>query len=276
MVNYSKQDYEVQKGDKIAQLIIERIMDEEMVLVKELDITERGAKGFGSSDTEMSKQVGTGANLLTKSSPQNFSRTSPNDRLGKDRQETPGPGMMTQQVHTGVDLLTKHSWEVTGRSDKPNSHNYSLSEEVLSEPPYGQPDRGYKEMPSQPMMTKQVRTSADLLTNQFQKVTMPADRRRGHNPPKSNKIHISEITQKEFRRAYRDGETTAIVKFSQKEKQIYLRKINISTELAIRNKEEQRTKTKMETGLLRESGTKRIPRPATCLRERRANKFTTA
>ena len=40
-----------------------------------------------------------------------------------------------------------------------------------------------------------------------------------------------------------NGETTGVVKFSQKENQIYLRRINISTELAIRDKEEQRTKT---------------------------------
>ena len=73
--------------------------------------------------------------------------------------------MMTQQVRTGADLLTKHSWKVTGRSDQPNSHNQSLSEKVLSEHYKDQPDRGYREKPSQPMMTKQVRTSANLLTN---------------------------------------------------------------------------------------------------------------
>ena len=67
LVDLSNQDYEVQKGDRIAQLIVERIMDEEMVVVKELDTTERGTKRFRSSDTEMNKQVGTGANLLTKS-----------------------------------------------------------------------------------------------------------------------------------------------------------------------------------------------------------------
>ena len=158
--------------------------------------------------------------------------------------------MMTQQVRTSANLLTKHSWKVTGRSDKPNNHNRSLSEKVLCEPPNGQPDRGCREMPSQPMMTKQVRTGADLLTNQFQKVIIPTDRRRSHNPPKSYNIHTSEITQKEFRRAYRNRETTGIVKFSQKEKQIYLQKINISTELAIRNKEEQRTKAKKEEDFL--------------------------
>ena len=131
----------------------------------------------------------------------------------KGCQEAPRPGMMTQEVRTDANMLTKHSWKVTGQSDKPNSHNHSLSEKVLSEPPNGQPDKGCSEMPSQPTMSKQVRTRADLLTNQFQKVIITTDRRRGHNPPKSNKIHISEITKKEFGRAYQNGETTGIVSF---------------------------------------------------------------
>ena len=165
-------------------------MDEQMVMVKELVTTERGAKGIGSSDTRMNKQVGTGANLLTKSPHQNWHGTSlsePGESMKKKGcQETPRPRTMTQQVHTGANLLTKHSWEITGRLDQPNCHNQALSK----------------------------------------------------------KIHISAITQKEFRQAYRNGEATGIVKFSQKEKQIYLQKINISTELAIRNKEELGTRTK--------------------------------
>ena len=147
LVNLGDQDYQVQKGDKIAHLIVERSMNEEIVLVKELDTTGRGTKEFGSSDKEMNKQVGTGA---------------------------------------------------------------------------------------------------DLLTNQFQKVTIPTDHRRGYNPPKIYKIPISEIRQKQFHQAYRNGETTGIVKFSPKENQIYFRKINISAELAIQNKEGQRTKVKKE------------------------------
>ena len=59
LVNLGDQDYEVQKGDKIAQLIVERIMNEDIVLVKELDTTKRGMKGFGSSDTEMNKHTKT-------------------------------------------------------------------------------------------------------------------------------------------------------------------------------------------------------------------------
>ena len=54
------------KGDKIAQFIVERIAIEEAILVENLETTERGTKGFGSSDMELTKQVGTGPNLLTK------------------------------------------------------------------------------------------------------------------------------------------------------------------------------------------------------------------
>ena len=104
----------------------------------------------------------------------------------KGGKEAPRPGMMTQQVCTGAKLLTKHSWKVTERLDKPDSHN-----DFLSEPPNEQPNTGCRAMPSQLRTTKQVRTGANLLTNLSQKVTMPTDRRKDHNPPKSNKIHIS-------------------------------------------------------------------------------------
>lgn len=39
----------VKKGDRVAQLIIERISTPPVVEVKELDDTERGAGGFGST-----------------------------------------------------------------------------------------------------------------------------------------------------------------------------------------------------------------------------------
>ena len=39
----------VKKGDRVAQLIIERISTPPVVEVEELDDTERGAGGFGST-----------------------------------------------------------------------------------------------------------------------------------------------------------------------------------------------------------------------------------
>lgn len=41
--------YEFKKGDRIAQIIIERIATPEMVHVDSLDDTDRGAGGFGST-----------------------------------------------------------------------------------------------------------------------------------------------------------------------------------------------------------------------------------
>jgi len=41
---------EVTKGDKIAQLVIQKVTFAELIDVDELDDTERGDKGFGSSD----------------------------------------------------------------------------------------------------------------------------------------------------------------------------------------------------------------------------------
>ncbi|GAB4852544.1 hypothetical protein Ancab_040548 [Ancistrocladus abbreviatus] len=49
LFNHSDVDFEVKAGDRIAQLIIERIMTPDVVEVEELDSTVRGAGGFGST-----------------------------------------------------------------------------------------------------------------------------------------------------------------------------------------------------------------------------------
>ena len=49
MRNLSDTDYEMKKGDRIAQIICERIVRANAVEVKELKPTIRGQKGFGSS-----------------------------------------------------------------------------------------------------------------------------------------------------------------------------------------------------------------------------------
>ena len=69
LVNLSDKDYEVHKEDKIAQLVVERIISEEIVRVQDLEDTKRGTEGFGSSDKELTKQTGTGADLLSKPPP---------------------------------------------------------------------------------------------------------------------------------------------------------------------------------------------------------------
>jgi len=47
----------VEKGDRIAQLIIEKIDNRELQEVTQLDDTERKDQGFGSSDTTMDQEV---------------------------------------------------------------------------------------------------------------------------------------------------------------------------------------------------------------------------
>lgn len=49
LVNLGKEDYEVKRGDKIAQLVILPILTPELEIVDELDKTDRGENGFGSS-----------------------------------------------------------------------------------------------------------------------------------------------------------------------------------------------------------------------------------
>ncbi|XP_025901540.1 deoxyuridine 5'-triphosphate nucleotidohydrolase, mitochondrial [Nothoprocta perdicaria] len=49
LFNFGKESFEVKKGDRIAQLICERIFYPELEEVQVLDDTERGAGGFGST-----------------------------------------------------------------------------------------------------------------------------------------------------------------------------------------------------------------------------------
>ncbi|XP_072258501.1 deoxyuridine 5'-triphosphate nucleotidohydrolase, mitochondrial isoform X2 [Pyxicephalus adspersus] len=49
LFNFGKESFKVNKGDRVAQLICERITYPDLEEVKTLDETERGAGGFGST-----------------------------------------------------------------------------------------------------------------------------------------------------------------------------------------------------------------------------------
>lgn len=51
LVNLSKEEYKVEKGAKISQLLIQKVELPEVCEVSELDDTIRGAGGFGSTGT---------------------------------------------------------------------------------------------------------------------------------------------------------------------------------------------------------------------------------
>jgi len=57
LANLGDQPYRVEKGDRIAQLIIEQIDNRELQEVTQLDDTERGDQGFGSSNTTRDQRV---------------------------------------------------------------------------------------------------------------------------------------------------------------------------------------------------------------------------
>jgi len=57
LANLGDQPYQMEKGDRIAQLIIEQIENRELPEVTQLDDTERGDQGFGSSNTTMDQRV---------------------------------------------------------------------------------------------------------------------------------------------------------------------------------------------------------------------------
>lgn len=49
ILNTSDQDYEVEKGERIAQMVIQPVVQADLVEVEELNDSERGEAGFGSS-----------------------------------------------------------------------------------------------------------------------------------------------------------------------------------------------------------------------------------
>ena len=49
LFNFSDTDYSIEEGDRIAQLILERILTPEVIEVESLEDTERGAGGYGST-----------------------------------------------------------------------------------------------------------------------------------------------------------------------------------------------------------------------------------
>jgi dUTP pyrophosphatase len=49
LFNHGDEPFEIKRGDRIAQLILERIVTPPVALVDDLDATDRGAGGFGST-----------------------------------------------------------------------------------------------------------------------------------------------------------------------------------------------------------------------------------
>ena len=52
LFNHGNQEFNIQEGDRIAQLILEQVADKPIVEVQELTQTQRGDKGFGSTRSQ--------------------------------------------------------------------------------------------------------------------------------------------------------------------------------------------------------------------------------
>ena len=90
LFNHSAEDFAVQAGDRIAQLILERIETPQVKKVAALDDTDRGAGGFGS----------TGTKQLTQSS-------QAKDKKGTKKKNllSPSPGSRPRQTQNSVNVV---------------------------------------------------------------------------------------------------------------------------------------------------------------------------
>ncbi len=64
LFNFSDKDFQISPGDRIAQLILERISMASVVEVADLDDTTRGAGGFGSTGVSANSGESNGESLL--------------------------------------------------------------------------------------------------------------------------------------------------------------------------------------------------------------------
>lgn len=55
LFNHGKEDFVIKRGDRVAQLILEKIATPDVVEVDDLDETDRGAGGFGSTGVAAAK-----------------------------------------------------------------------------------------------------------------------------------------------------------------------------------------------------------------------------
>jgi dUTP pyrophosphatase len=64
LFNFGSEEFVVKKGDKVAQLVLEKIFETEVKEVEDLDETERGADGFGSTGVSVDDKTESDAKRL--------------------------------------------------------------------------------------------------------------------------------------------------------------------------------------------------------------------
>ena len=84
LFNHGDQDFQIQEGDRIAQLILEQIADKPVIEVQELTQIQRGDKGFGSTG---SQQINIILRCKRNNKYANSKRAQTQDNNGKDGQD---------------------------------------------------------------------------------------------------------------------------------------------------------------------------------------------
>ena len=88
MINQSDQDFVIKTGDRIAQLILERIANKPIIIVSELSSSSRGSRGFGSTGVNQINIIQTKQENNTsgdRRSPDNYGKGGQGDELTDDR-----------------------------------------------------------------------------------------------------------------------------------------------------------------------------------------------
>ena len=111
LFNHGEQEFQVQEGDRIAQLILEQIADKPVIQVQELTQTTRGDKGFGSTG---SQQINIISRYKGNNKYVNNTRIQREGNDGRDEQDgrenvyRRSPPQLLDQ-HSKGDTLTHHA-----------------------------------------------------------------------------------------------------------------------------------------------------------------------
>ena len=100
LVNLGTTSYKVNEREKIAQLNVKTILNDEAILVQDLEATTRATKGFGSSAQGVTKEVNTAPDCLVS-----------------HLQKIPGPMDPTEDQNTpnGTSVGRMHISDITHR-----------------------------------------------------------------------------------------------------------------------------------------------------------------
>ena len=131
LFNHGDQDFQIQEGDRIAQLILKQIADKPVIEVQELTQTQQGDKGFGSTG---SQQI----NIISGRKGNNKYPNNIHDRM----EDNDGRGGQDGKANVYKKLLPQ-SLDQCNREDTLKCHAPSLSndpEGIAPSPPEPVPD----------------------------------------------------------------------------------------------------------------------------------------